>query len=161
MLRFPDAIIFLFTRREPNMTIYYRKGTSEDSFAVFNVFLKSIMDYGERMNVQAITGGKDPEKLDSLWRSRKPMFGFLAKHASEFWVAERNGEILGYARSFDEDGLQELTEFFVRPDQQSAGVGSELLLRAFADSGAVHRTIIATLDERALYRYMKMGLRGR
>jgi hypothetical protein len=143
------------------MTIHYRKGTSEDSFAVFHVFLKSIMDYSERMNVQAITGGNDPEKLDSLWSTRKPMFDFLAKHASAFWVAEKDGEIVGYARSFEDDGLQELTEFFVRPDQQSAGMGSELLSRAFADPGAVHRTIIATLDERALYRYMKIGLRGR
>src|SRR5689334_17478033 len=103
------------------MTIHYRKGTSADSFSVFNVFLKAIMDYGERVNVQAITGGNDPHKLDSLWQTRKPMFDFLAENAAEFWVAEKDGEILGYARSFEHDGLQELTEFFVRPDQQSAG----------------------------------------
>jgi GNAT superfamily N-acetyltransferase len=143
------------------MRIYYRKGTSEDSFSVFTVFLKSIMDYSERMNVDAITGGNDPEKLDSLWQVRKPMFEFLARNASQFWVAEQDGEILGYARSFEHDGLQELTEFFVRPDRQSSGIGGELLSRTFAESGSRVRTIIATLDERALYRYMKMGLYGR
>ncbi len=119
------------------------------------------MDYSERMNVMAITGGKDPEKLASLWETRKPMFDFLAQTASQFWVAEKDGEILGYARSIEHDGLQELTEFFVSPDQQSAGIGSELLARAFAKSDARYRTIIATLDERALYRYMKMGVYGR
>ena len=143
------------------MTINYRKGTIEDSFSVFKVFLKSIMDYSERMNVMAVTGGKDPEKLASLWESRKPMFEFLARTASQFWVAENDGEILGYARSIEHEGLQELTEFFVSPDQQSAGIGSELLSRAFAKSDAHYRTIIATLDERALYRYMKMGVYGR
>ncbi len=57
--------------------------------------------------------------------------------------------------------MQELTEFFVSPHQQSAGVGRELLLRAFPKSVARYRTIIATLDERALYRYIKLGMYGR
>lgn len=143
------------------MTITYRPGNVEDSFAVFQVFLKSIMDYSERMNVQAITGGNDPQKLNSIWRIRKPLFNFLAEAASQFWVAERDGEMLGYARTIEHDGLQELTEFFVAPNQQSAGVGSGLLSRAFADTGARYRTIIATLDERALFNYMRMGVYGR
>jgi GNAT superfamily N-acetyltransferase len=143
------------------VTITYRTATIEDSYNVFKVFLRSIMDYSERMNVQAITGGNDPEKLASIWEKRKPLFDFLAKDASQFWVAERDGEILGYARTIEHDGLQELTEFFVAPGQQSAGVGGGLLSRAFADHGARYRTIIATLDERALYRYMKMGVYGR
>ena len=52
------------------MTITYRKGTVEDSLPVFRVFLKSIMDYSERMNVMAITGGNDPEQLASIWERR-------------------------------------------------------------------------------------------
>ena len=143
------------------MTINYRPATSADSFAVFQVFLKSIMDYSQRMNVQAITGGNDPDKLNSLWESRKPLFDFLADHASQFWLAERDGEILGYARTIEHDGLQELTEFFVAPNQQSGGVGRGLLSRAFADNGAPYRTIIATFDERALFNYMRMGVYGR
>ena len=143
------------------MTITYRPGTLDDSFAVFQIFLKSIMDYSERMNVQAITGGNDPQMLASIWESRRPLFDFLAEHASEFWLAERDGEVLGYARTIEHDGLQELTEFFVAPNQQSGGVGSGLLSRAFADHGATYRTIIATLDERALFNYMRMGVYGR
>jgi hypothetical protein len=99
--------------------------------------------------------------LESLWDVRKPLFDFLAESASQFWIAERDGEILGYARSIEHDGLQELTEFFVAPNQQSAGVGSGLLSRAFADHGARYRTIIATFDERALFNYMRMGVYGR
>jgi len=141
--------------------ITYRQGTIKDSHSVFQVFVKTIMDYSMRMNVVAITGGDDPEVLDSLWKKRKPMFEFLAKIASQFWVAEKDGEIIAYARSIEHDGLQELTEFFVSPDQQSAGVGSGLLSRAFPETGARYRTIIATLDERAMYRYMKAGVYGR
>ena len=119
------------------------------------------MEYSERMNVIAITGGDDPQVLETLWQQRRPMFEFLAKTASQFWVAERDGEIVAYARSIEHDGMQELTEFFVDPHQQSAGLGAGLLSRAFPESGARFRTIIATLDERALYRYMKAGVYGR
>jgi GNAT superfamily N-acetyltransferase len=119
------------------------------------------MDYSERMNVMAITGGNDPEVIESLWRKRKTMFDFLTENAAQFWVAESDGELIAYARSIEHDGVQELTEFFVSPLRQSAGVGAELLQRAFPPGGARYRTIIATLDERALYRYLKLGVYGR
>jgi GNAT superfamily N-acetyltransferase len=143
------------------MTIHFRPGTLEDSHQVFQVFVKTIMDYSARMNVMAITGGNDLAVIESLWKERRSMFEFLASSAAQFWVAEKDRDIVAYARSIEHDGLQELTEFFVSPDQQSAGVGGELLRRAFPQSGARYRTIIATLDERALYRYMKMGVYGR
>lgn len=143
------------------MTVTYRKGTIEDSYAVFNIFVKAISDYGERTNVMAITGGNDPEVLKSLWRRRQTMFEFLARTASQFWVAEEDGGIVAYARSIEHDGLQELTEFFVSPGWQSGGLGRELLARAFPEAGARYRTIIATLDERALSRYLKAGVYGR
>jgi len=143
------------------MTITYRPGTIADSPAVFQVFVKSLMDLGERTNVMAITGGNDPQVLESLWQRRRSMFEFLAGVASQFWVAEKEGEMVGYARSIEFDGLQELTEFFVAPGQQSAGIGSGLLSRAFPEADAQYRTIVATLDERALYRYLKAGVYAR
>lgn len=143
------------------MSISYRPGTTADSQSVFNVFIKSIMDYGERMNVMAVTGGNDPEVLESLWQRRRSMFEFLAEDAAQFWVAENDGQIVAYARSIEHDNLQELTEFFVLPGQQSAGVGRELLARAFPQTTARYRTIIATLDERALSRYLRAGVYGR
>jgi hypothetical protein len=45
------------------MTLTYRQGTIDDSFAVFQVFTKALMDLSERMNVMAITGGNDPQVL--------------------------------------------------------------------------------------------------
>jgi GNAT superfamily N-acetyltransferase len=143
------------------MTITYREGTVEDSYAVFQVFVSTIKDYSARMDVMAITGGNDPTVLESLWKRRKPMFEFLAKDAAQFWVAEKDGKIIAYARSMEHDGHQELTEFFVSPNQQSVGIGRELLARAFSKTEARYRTIIATLDERALYHYMKSGVYGR
>ena len=143
------------------MSVTYRKGTVEDSYLVFQVFVKSIIDYSERMNVMGITGGNDPEVLQSLWERRRSMFGHLAGSSPYFWVAEQDGMIAGYARSIEHDGMIELTEFFVLPGQQSAGIGHELLARAFPQTDSPHRVIIATLDERALSRYLKAGVYAR
>jgi len=40
------------------MAITCRTGTIEDSYAIFQIFVRTIMDYSERMNVMAIIGGK-------------------------------------------------------------------------------------------------------
>lgn len=143
------------------MTITYRMGTLADSEEVFRVFTESIIDLGERTNVMAITGGRDPQVMDSIWQKRKPMFEFLAQSAAQFWVAEQAGRIIAYARSIEHDGVMDLTEFFVTPPAQSGGVGRELLARAFQSHTAQYRSVIATLDDRALTRYMKAGVYAR
>ena len=143
------------------MNITYRQGTLEDSFAVFQVFLDSMIDLSERQNVTAITGGRNPEVMQSLWQRRKSMFEFLARSAAQFWVAEQDGKIVAYARAIEHEGLMDLTEFFVSPAAQSAGVGRELLARTFQSPTARYRVIIATTDERALARYLKAGVYAR
>src|SRR5512141_499415 len=143
------------------MSITYRQGTEDDTFAVYQVFTKALIDFGERTNVMAITGAGDPAVMNSLWERRKPLFDFLAQDFSHFWVAERDGEIVAYARSIQHGDMLELTEFFALPNQQSAGLGCELLSRAFPNSGTRYRTIVATLDERALFRYFSAGVYAR
>lgn len=143
------------------MTITYRQGTADDTFAVYQVFTQALIDLGERTNVMAITGASDPAVMKSLWERRKPLFDFLAQDFAHFWVAERGGEIVAYARSIQHGDVLELTEFFALPNQQSAGLGRELLSRAFPVSGARYRTIVATLDERALFRYLSAGISAR
>jgi len=113
----------------------FRPGAVEDSLACYQVFRASIIDFGERTGVMAITGGDDPTVLEKLWNRRRGLFEHLARTAEHFWLAEDAGQILGYARSIKRGGVRELTEFFVLPGQQSAGVGRELLARAFPSEG--------------------------
>ena len=143
------------------MTITYRKGTVEDSQSVFQVFTESILHLSERTNVMAITGGRDPQVIESLWQRRKGMFDFLARIAAQFWLAEEDGKVIAYARAIEHDGLMDLTEFFVSPKNQSSGVGRELLARAFQSRTAQYKVIIATTDERALALYLKSGVYAR
>jgi GNAT superfamily N-acetyltransferase len=140
------------------MSIAYRKATVDDNPATFTVFLKSIMDYSQRAGVTAITGGLEPEKINKLWDRRRPLWVHLANTCDQYWLAENeSGEVIGYARSLIRGDHRELSDFFVLPGHQSAGVGKELIARAFPND-TPHRSIIATTDFRALARYLKAGV---
>jgi hypothetical protein len=89
------------------------------------------------------------------------LFEHLARTADRFWLAEDDGQVVGYARSILNDDVRELTEFFVLPGSQGAGVGRELLARAFPTDGAGRRIILATTDLSALARYLKTGVSPR
>jgi len=143
------------------MPITYRPGAVQDSDLVFEIFFRAIMDLGQRTGAVPISGGNDPQVVRNLWARRKSMFEHLARTASAFWIAELDGIPIGYARAIRRGGMQELTEFFVIPGVQSSGVGRELFRRTFPEDGGLHRSIIATLDERALIRYLKAGMVGR
>jgi GNAT superfamily N-acetyltransferase len=138
-------------------TFLLRRGTPRDTRRAFDVFLPAVRDLTAR---QGTPWEPDPEKL---WRELAPMMDHLAAHAAEWWVAEDrpSGEMIGYARSIERGGLFELSEFFVHPDRQSAGVGRALLARAFPEGRGEVRVIIATTDVRAQARYYRAGTAAR
>jgi GNAT superfamily N-acetyltransferase len=138
--------------------ISYRKGTLEDNHITFTIFQQAMLDFSTRAGVLAITGGQDPEQIDKAWERRVSLWDHLTKTCDQFWIAEEDGQPVGYARSIVRGDLRELTEFFVLPGHQTAGVGKELLLRAFPREGTKYRVIVATSDFRALARYLKSGV---
>jgi len=134
-----------------------RRGTPADSRPAFEVFLPAVRDLTTR---QGAPWEPDP---DELWTELSPMLERLAVHAAEWWVAEdaSSGEIIGYARSVERGGLFELTELFVHPERQSAGLGADLIGHAFPDGQGDVRVIIATTDVRAQARYYRAGTAAR
>lgn len=143
------------------MSLTFRPATVDDSPIVFKIFETSVKDLSQRLGVMAITGGTDPALLESLWQRRGSLFEHLARTADQFWLAERAGQAIGYARSIRRGEVRELTDFFVLPGEQSAGVGRELLARAFPRAGVTHRVIVATSDSRAVALYLKAGVYAR
>ncbi len=137
------------------MPITYRRGTLDDSKNTFDVFQQSIINLGDRLSAMPISGGHDPQVIGNLWARRQSLFEHLARTSDNFWIAEQDGKVIGFARSILRNGVRQLTEFFVLPEYQSAGVGRELLARAFPVDGADHRFIIATIDGRAVQSYLK------
>ncbi len=140
------------------MPITYRNATHKDDFTTFSIAIKSLKDYGLRTGVMAITGGNDLEKSNSLWEQRRSFWAHLSNSCDQYWLAEKDeGEAIGYARSILRGDHRELTEFFVLPNNQSTGVGKELIQRAFPHDTR-HRSIIGTSDFRAMSRYLKEGV---
>jgi GNAT superfamily N-acetyltransferase len=143
---------------EEHMSVTIRQATLDDARTTFEIFRQSIVDLGNRMGVQTITGADDPDVLEKLWERRRPLFEHLSRTAEHNWLAESEGRAVGYARSIMRDGVRQLTEFFVIPTAQSSGVGKSLLEYAFPSDDARRRVIIATTDSRAVARYLKTGV---
>jgi GNAT superfamily N-acetyltransferase len=134
-----------------------RKGTLSDNRAAFDVSMLAMKDLFLRHGYE---WKLEPE---AFWKVLEPFVTHLAEHAAEFWIAEdrADGELIGYARSVERDGLFELSELFVRPDKQSAGLGKLLLEKAFPAGRGQVRTIIATHDVRGVARYYGAGTAAR
>ncbi len=137
----------------------YRPGTPADTRVCFEIFETAVDDLGRRTGGNANSTAGDPAAFDI----RRPLFDHLAATGELWWIAEdeTTGRPIGYARSIVRDGVRELTEFFVLPDSQAGGIGRGLLERAFPAEGARHRAIVATIDTRAIARYLKTGLDAR
>jgi GNAT superfamily N-acetyltransferase len=138
--------------------VAFRVGTLADSRLVFEVFERTLADLNRRMGGTESTSASDPIQLERMWEERRSLYEHLACSAEHFWIAEKDGIAIGFARSVLRDGVRQLTEFFVLPDAQSAGVGRELLRRAFPNDGVRHRSILTTTDVRAQARYLKSGV---
>jgi len=134
-----------------------RPGTLQDTRAAFDVFVPTVRDLSTR---QGAPWEANPEEM---WPRIEPIMIMLAEHAAEWWVAEdeASGEMIGYARSVERGGLFELSEFFVLPSRQAAGLGVELLRRTFPLGRGDVRAIIATTDLRAQVRYYRAGTAAR
>lgn len=141
------------------MSFDFRPGTVEDSYNVFRIFYDSIADFANRYSFGEWS--RDPKVIDGLWDIRRPLYEHLARTGEQFWLAYENDRLAGYARSILRDGLLELTEFFVHPESQSAGLGRQLLERAFPGETGDRNVIIATTEVRALARYLKAGVYAR
>lgn len=153
--------------------ISFRPGTVADSYTVFHLFEQTLADLNRRLGSTTLTSAADPAALARMWEERRSLYEHLARTAEHFWLAERDSRVLGFSRSILRDGVCELTELFVLPGEQSAGIGRELLVRAFparsnsalgapprsaqAD-GVKHRSIISSTDLPAMVSYLKIGV---
>lgn len=128
-----------------------RPGSWEDARACLDLLWGSVTDLASRH------GTPLEGSADDWWAASEPVYRFLATNHAEWWIAEdpESRDMLGYARSIERGGLFELTEFFVRPGQQSRGLGRTLLDRTFPLGRGDMRVIVATGDPRALARYYR------
>ncbi len=72
-------------------------------------------------------------------------------------VAEQDGQILGYAGAITRGAITFLTDLFVQPSLQSAGLGKTLLHHVLPQDGLIHCTVSSS-DPRAQALYIRSGM---
>ena len=77
--------------------------------------------------------------------------------AGDMFVAERGGVVVGFATSFARDGVRFLSNLFVRPEEQSSGIGGQLLAAAMPQNGLANCTM-SSKDPRAIALYIRHGM---
>ncbi|QBD75416.1 GNAT family N-acetyltransferase [Ktedonosporobacter rubrisoli] len=73
------------------------------------------------------------------------------------YVAEQDGQVIGYAGSITRGSISFLTDLFVRPAVQSAGLG-KALLQAAQPRGELTRCTLSSTDPRAQALYIRSGM---
>jgi GNAT superfamily N-acetyltransferase len=143
------------------MTILIRPGTREDLFNAFVVFQLALHGLYQSVGQASLEDKPDPEDLLPNFEYFRMFTEYFTQTADQFWVAEDEGEMIGFSRSMIRDGIRQLSELFVHPDKQTHGVGKRLLEAAFSADGAHNRVVIGTSDVRAVTRYLKSGVKFR
>ncbi len=140
------------------MTIEIRRGTSEDLFGAFVVFRLALHRLNQSLEMASPEEKPDPESFSAYFEIFRTYSDHLWQTADQFWVAEDEGEIIGFSRSIRRDGIRQLSELFVHPEMQSKGVGKRLLEAAFPPGDVNNRVVISSPDVRAVTRYLKSGV---
>ncbi len=139
--------------------ISFREGSEADSYETFVIFEHAVSDLVRRMGSTAPARVQDPAAMARKWDERRSLYEHLARTAHRYWIAERSGSPIAFARTIRRGDVEELTELFVMPGQQSGGIGRGLLERAFPTGDAAHhRVIVATPDHRAQTLYLRWGV---
>lgn len=103
--------------------------------------------------------GAHPDPPPSFGYAAIRLAHLLATDPGGAWVAEHDGDVVGCSLALVRDGLWGLSLLVVHPGAQSAGVGRELLARAYAyGEGARGRIVLSSRDHRALRAYLRLGL---
>jgi GNAT superfamily N-acetyltransferase len=142
------------------VTADIRPGTRDDFRPALEILFGAFDDLLLRQGL-AETAEVDDAELADYWPGFQALSAHLLDSGDQFWVAEKAGRPIGYARSMLRDGVRILTEFFVLPGEQEGGLGRRLIERAVpAEDDRRGLLILSTADVRAMGRYLKFGLQG-
>lgn len=102
----------------------------------------------------------DPERRtpehSKVWMARTRHF--LANDPGGCWVAEDDGELVGFATSFKRELMWILATYAVRPGLQGQGIGAQLLAASMQyGQGCLRGMLSASSDPKAVRRYRLAG----
>ncbi len=134
------------------MPIVYRPARAQD------------LERAEALTVASINDLTQRHGFGSMATARPPTFQLfsLKDDADGLWVADDDGEIIGFAWSWVCGRLWFLAQLFVAPNQQGRGIGNELIQRTFEHArkaGATDQALITfTFNRVSQGLYIRHGL---
>ncbi|MDL2405003.1 GNAT family N-acetyltransferase [Rhizobium calliandrae] len=134
------------------MSLVYRRARADDLASTDTLVVATINDLTVRHGFGPMAAASPPNfQLFSL-----------NDDPDGLWIAEDDGDILGFAWSWVCGDIWFLAQLFVDPARQGQGIGNELLERAMEHarkSGAAHRALITfTFNRVSQGLYMRHGL---
>jgi len=136
----------------PSLPLVFRPARADELPRAEELVVRSINDLSERHGFGPMSTFRPPDlQLFSL-----------KDDADGLWVAEADGQIVGFALSWVCGDLWFLAELFVAPGHQGHGVGNELLARTFEHArktGATTKSLITfTFNVVSQGLYIRHGL---
>jgi ribosomal protein S18 acetylase RimI-like enzyme len=134
------------------MSLTYRPARAEDLATADALVVASINDLTVRHGFGPMAAASPPN-FQLFSRKDDP---------DGLWVAEDNGDIVGFAWSWVSSDLWFLAQLFVDPAQQGRGIGNELIkltLEHARKSNAAHKALITfTFNRVSQALYIRHGL---
>ncbi len=136
------------------MAILYRQAKPQDIDSACRVFAEAIDDLDRRHGF--FEGPTNPLLPN-------PLYGFmLSKVPEAFWVAEDNGEIVGYSVSWIRASLWFLMDLFILPAHQGKSIGRKLIektLESWQDVKITNRAVITlAYNPSSISLYTRFGM---
>jgi len=134
------------------MSVLYRPATADDLQPAMEAVAESLNDLERRHGFDGVSG-----PIDTTFAAFS-----LRDDPTGLWVAEDNGEIVGFGFSWHSDRLWFLADLFVRPRLQQGGIGAGLLNRTLQQArqhDAAHHALITFAYNRvSLGLYMRQNM---
>src|SRR5919201_10907 len=139
----------------------FREGSNADLESTFALSERAIYDAAVKRGV--LPAGRQPTEgqIRTSWRRHRKLIEFLAsKPDSRYWICERGGEPVGFARVVRFGMMEELTELMVEPEYKAHGIGRGLLERCWPNdpSPDLGRVVVATGEPNDIGLYMSFGV---
>ncbi len=139
----------------PPVELTFRDGGPSDMAATFALSERAMHEVAQRQGVVATDQGLTDTDVDRDWSRQRSFLEWAAAQPGCYVIAEAGDEIVGFGRTVQIGGREQLTELMVAPEHQGAGLGRKLLERCWPGDPApeMGRVCVAlgTPDNLSLY----------